>query len=94
MMIAALLSLFGKYAKQNGGRHYIRFLPMVICVRSTGRTLSKVDHFVLEDDFCKFWFVFTCGSSFVYYTICWCKRFLDVQNTKIPNFEFICVDIC
>ena len=66
---------------------------MVSCVRSTGQTLTNVNNCTFEDDFCKFWAAFTCGLHFAYYTICWCKRFLDVGDTNIPNFEFICVDI-
>ena len=67
---------------------------MVSYFKGTGPTLRNVANFLLEDDFGKFWSLFTCGSHFVYYTICWRKRFLDVRDTKIPNFEFICVDIC
>ena len=62
---------------------------MVSCVRSTAQTLSSVDDYILEDDFCKFWSVLTCGLHFVYYTI----RFLDFGDTNIPNFEVICVDV-
>ena len=57
---------------------------MVSLVRGTGQILNNVDDFVLEDDFCKFWSVFNCGSRFVYYTICKRKRFLDVGDIKIP----------
>ena len=74
--------------------HYIGFLTMVSYVKGTGPTLSNVTNFVLEDDFCKFWSLFTCGSHFIYYTSCWRKRFLNVRDTRIPNFEFICVNIC
>ena len=64
---------------------------MVSCVRGTGQTLSNVDDFVLEDDFCKFWSWFTCTPHCANYTICWRKRFLDVGDTKIPNFKnYLC----
>ena len=67
---------------------------MVSYVKGTDPTLSNVTNFVLEDDFCKFWSLFICGSHFIYYTSCWRKRFLNVRDTRIPNFEFICVNIC
>ena len=66
---------------------------MVSCVGSTAQTLSSVDDYIFEDDFCKFWSVSTCGLHFVYYTICWRKRFLDFGDTNVPNFEVICVDV-
>ena len=62
---------------------------MVSCVGSTAQTLSSVDDYILEDDFCKFWSVITCGLHFVYYTICWRKRFLDFGDTNIPNFVWM-----
>ena len=58
---------------------------MIGCVRGTGQTLSSVDNFVLEDNFCKFWSVLTCGLHFAYYTICWRKRFLETLKSQILN---------
>ena len=62
--------------------YYIKFLTMVSCVRSTGQTLSNTDDFVLEDDFCKFWSVFTCASDLVIILFVGAKGFLTSVTLK------------